>query len=49
MMAHWFFLGDKMPEIVVEVLEAFGRALKVCFTCLKIFRDLFVEATMLHI
>lgn len=29
-----------MPEIVVEVLEAFGRALKVCFTCIKICRVL---------
>lgn len=26
------FLGNKVPEIIVEVLEAFGRALKVCFT-----------------
>lgn len=46
--AHWFVLGDKIPEIVVEVLEAFGRALKVCFTYIKIFRVLCGEATMLH-
>ena len=24
-------LGEKMPEVIVEVLEAFGRVLKVCF------------------
>lgn len=33
-----------MPEIVVEVLEAFGRALKVCFTCTEIYRFFLREA-----
>lgn len=27
---RWLFSGDKISEIIVEVLEAFDRALKVC-------------------
>lgn len=29
-------LGEKMPEVIVEVLETYGHAVKVCFIIIEL-------------